>query len=71
MGAMGSMIVAVMMRAAMIRDGSRLIVILVLLSTAIRVSAGRFPSMPLDTISLAAACWIIGWTLFLWSFLLR
>ncbi|NKL21159.1 NnrS family protein [Rhizobium leguminosarum] len=77
MGAMGSMIVAVMMRAAMIRDGSRLTVnptmagafVLVSLSAVVRISADWLPAVPLDTISLAAACWIIGWTLFLWSFL--
>lgn len=76
MGAMGSMILAVMMRAAMIRDGSRLTVnptmagafVLVLLSTAVRVSAGWFPAMLLDAIPLAAACWMVGWALFLWTF---
>ncbi|MBB5539499.1 uncharacterized protein involved in response to NO [Rhizobium giardinii] len=77
MGAMGSMIVAVMMRAAMIRDGSRLAVsppmaaafVLVSLSAVVRISAGWLPAMLLHAISLAAACWIIGWTLFLWGLL--
>lgn len=77
MGAMGSMIVAVMMRAAMIRDGSRLAVnpvmagsfVLVSLSAAVRISAGWLPIMPRDAISLGAACWMIGWALFLWTFL--
>ena len=77
MGAMGSMMLAIMGRAAMARCGMRLLVStelafgfgLVFLSVPIRLSAplfagqGQFPML-----EIAALAWMAGWALFLLNF---
>ncbi|KXF76098.1 short-chain dehydrogenase [Paramesorhizobium deserti] len=77
MGAMGTMILTFMMRAAMIRRGDRLLVsrvmagafVLVCLSAVIRISANWLPDTAVDPVTLAAVCWMMGWALFLRAYL--
>lgn len=77
MGAMGTMMMAIMARAAMVRHGSRLLVshelalgfALVFLSAPIRLSmpfAGEGLSSAL--LQIATVFWIAGWALFLLDF---
>lgn len=77
MGAMGTMILSFMMRAAMTRRGGRLLVsrtmtgafILVCLSALIRLCVAWLPDLPVDPVALAALCWMAGWGLFLRAYL--
>lgn len=78
MGAMGSMMLAIMGRAAMVRRGPALDVsrsfglgfLLVFLSTVPRLAmAGIDSEAYLDLLlRLAACCWMAGWAMFLWDF---
>ena len=77
MGAMGTMLIAIMGRAAMTRQGSRLVLspvlalafALVFLAAAVRLwaSVGGSWGGPF-MLYLAAVLWITGWVLFLWNF---
>jgi len=74
MGAMGTMMLAIMGRAAMVRCGPRLLVSpalalgfgLVFLSAPIRLCIPFAGSAPL--LQIATASWMAGWALFLWDF---
>lgn len=76
MGAMGSMICAFMMRAAMPRKRDILVLnrrmawafSLVWLSALLRILAGTIET-GLDLLAVAAACWITGWACFLWTYM--
>ncbi len=73
MGAMGTMMLAIMGRAAMLRQGERLVLsptlasafALVWLSAPVRIAAGLFPADRLDPVPVAALLWMAGWALFL------
>src|SRR5690606_7732118 len=77
MGAMGSMMLAIMGRAAMVRRGTALGVsrsfsfafLLVFLSPVLRLAmAGIDSEAHLDLLTrLTACCWMAGWALFLWD----
>lgn len=77
MGAMGSMMMAIMLRTAMIRKGRQLVLSpamatafsLVCLSTFLRTHRSWMPGGPVDPLALAAFCWMTGWALFLWCYL--
>lgn len=77
MGAMGSMMMAIMLRTAMIRKGRQLVLSpamatafsLVCLSTFLRTHRSWIPGGPVDPLALAAFCWMTGWALFLWCYL--
>ncbi|WP_105382814.1 NnrS family protein [Neorhizobium alkalisoli] len=77
MGAMGSMMMAIMMRTAMIRKGPQLVLSpamatafsLVCLSSFLRIQRSWIPGGFIDPVALAALCWMTGWALFLWSYL--
>ncbi|MCV3735278.1 NnrS family protein (plasmid) [Rhizobium sp. TRM96647] len=77
MGAMGTMMLAIMSRAAMVRQGDRLVLspplaaafALVWLSAPIRIAAGSVAMEPLMPMRLASLFWIVGWVLFLCSHL--
>lgn len=74
MGAMGTMMLAIMGRAAMVRRGTRLLVSfelaagfgLVCLSVPIRLCVPFVEHAPM--LQIAAASWMAGWALFLWDF---
>src|SRR5690606_27946430 len=78
MGAMGSMMLAIMGRAAMARRGpvlttSRsfgLAFLLVFLSAIPRLAMAGIDSEahPDLLLRLAACCWMAGWAMFLWDF---
>lgn len=76
MGAMGSMMLAIMARAAMIRKNGVLLLgrvmqvgfMCVFVSAAIRVLASSM-AVPVDMVFLAALVWMVGWTLFIIGFL--
>lgn len=76
MGAMGSMMLAIMARAAMIRKNGVLLLgrvmhvgfMCVFVSAAIRVLASSM-TVPVDIMFLAALVWMVGWTLFIIGFL--
>ncbi len=73
MGAMGTMMAALMMRAAMARDEGLLILdrkmawafALICFATMIRVLADWIGSAYFNPIVAAAACWMLAWALFL------
>ncbi|MTH35972.1 short-chain dehydrogenase [Paracoccus limosus] len=75
MGAMGSMMLAIMARAGMVRQGTRLLVSpalalgcgLVHLSVLPRLLMGWSGADPV-LLRLAALIWMAGWALFLWQF---
>ncbi len=76
MGAMGSMMLAIMARAAMVRQGTRLRVspvlgiafALVQLSVLARLLMGWAGADPAPLLRIAALAWMAGWALFLWDF---
>lgn len=76
MGAMGSMMLAVMARAAATRKNGVLLLgramragfVCVFVSASIRVLASSI-KVPIDTIPLAALVWMVGWMLFIKGFL--
>lgn len=73
MGAMGTMMFAIMGRAAMQRRGEYLVLsptlafafMLVWLSAPARIAAGLFPAEAIDLMPVAALLWMAGWALFL------
>ncbi|MDR6756301.1 uncharacterized protein involved in response to NO [Mycoplana sp. BE70] len=73
MGAMGTMMLAIMGRAAMQRRGEYLVLsptlafafILVWLSAPARIAAGLVPAKAIDPVPVAALLWMAGWALFL------
>ncbi|MBB3975634.1 uncharacterized protein involved in response to NO [Rhizobium azooxidifex] len=77
MGAMGTMMLAIMSRAAMARRCDRLVLsptlafafALVWLSAPIRIAAGSMAAETLVPIRVASLFWIAGWALFLCSHL--
>ncbi|MGV1793524.1 NnrS family protein [Rhizobium sp. A37_96] len=77
MGAMGTMMLAFMMRAAMIRQGDVLVLnrkmhfafAFVFLSALLRILAGWIVETEFDPIIAAAVCWIAGWACFLWAYI--
>lgn len=77
MGAMGTMMAALIMRAAMARDGGVLVLngkmacafALICLATMIRILAEWIGSAYCDPIVAAAACWMLAWGLFLIAYL--
>jgi len=77
MGAMGTMMAAVMMRAAMARDGDMLLLsrtmacafALICVATMVRVLAGWIGGAYFDPIIAAAACWMLAWGLFLIAYM--
>ncbi|MCA1403966.1 NnrS family protein [Ensifer sp. IC3342] len=77
MGAMGTMMAAIMMRSAMRRDGAGLIangtmacaIGLVSLSALLRVLAGLPGEAHVDAVVAAAICWMAAWTLFLVAYI--
>ena len=77
MGAMGTMMAALMMRAAMARDGGVLVLsrkmacafALTCLAAMIRILAEWIGSVYFDPIVAAAACWMLAWGLFLIAYL--
>lgn len=76
MGAMGTMILAVMARSVMVRRGDVLVLgkrlalafALVWLSALFRVLAPFLPSTLPDPMHAAAVIWMAGWALFLWVY---
>ena len=76
MGAMGTMILAIMARSAMARRDDILVLnkrlglafALVWLSALLRVSAPFAPSDVPDPIHASAVLWMAGWLLFLWVY---
>lgn len=76
MGAMGSMMLAVMARAAMVRENGRLRLgrrlalafALVFLSAALRIVAPLLPIDWLDPATAPAVTWMLGWLLFLLAY---
>lgn len=77
MGAMGTMMAAIMARAAMVRRGTRLLVSgelafgfgLIFLSVPIRLLAPFVePAAPFSLLQVATVSWMAGWALFLWDF---
>ncbi|WP_018237694.1 NnrS family protein [Ensifer sp. BR816] len=77
MGAMGTMMAALMMRPAMVRDGETLILSrtmawafsLVSLSALLRIGASWIEDGYFNLVAAAATCWMAGWGLFLVTFL--
>ncbi|MBP1884406.1 NnrS family protein [Sinorhizobium mexicanum] len=77
MGAMGTMMAAMMMRSAMRRDGQTLIANgtmacafgLVSLSALLRVLGGLPGEARFDPVVAATICWMAGWTLFLIAYI--
>ncbi|WVT77456.1 NnrS family protein (plasmid) [Sinorhizobium chiapasense] len=77
MGAMGTMMAAVMMRAAMARDEGMLLLsrtmawafALICVATTVRILAGRIGGAYFDLIVTAAACWMLAWGLFLIAYI--
>lgn len=73
MGAMGTMMLAIMGRAAMLRQGETLVLsptlafglALVWLSAPVRIAAGLLPVDGFDSVPIAALFWMAGWALFL------
>jgi uncharacterized protein involved in response to NO len=77
MGAMGTMLIAIMGRAAMARHGTRLLISpvlglafgLVFVAAAVRLWASVGGSYGLGSmLHLATMLWTTGWVLFLWNF---
>lgn len=76
MGAMGSMILAIAGRAAMARQGGRLIAgrglvwafALVWLGTFLRVLTPFVPQNWPDPVMASAALWMLGWSIFLYAY---
>lgn len=76
MGAMGSMILAIAGRAAMVRRGGKLIAgrafavafALVWLAALLRVAAPFGPQDWLNPIIASAALWMFGWASYLWAY---
>lgn len=72
MGAMGTMMLAITARAAMLRRGDYLVLspalafafALVWLSTPVRIAAGLFPTQATDLMPIAVLLWMVGWSLF-------
>ena len=77
MGAMGTMILAIMARSVMARRGDMIVLdkrvalafVLVWLSALFRVLAPFAPSGLPDPTRAVAILWMMGWSLFLWSYL--
>lgn len=76
MGAMGSMILAIAGRAAMARQGGRLLAgwalvvafALVWLAALLRVLVPFVPQNWPDPVVASAALWMLGWSSFLWAY---
>jgi uncharacterized protein involved in response to NO len=76
MGAMGTMILAIAGRAAMARQGGRLIAgrglfsafALVWLATLLRVLTPFVPQTWPDPVMASAALWMLGWSIFLCAY---
>ncbi|SMX50640.1 NnrS family protein [Maliponia aquimaris] len=76
MGAMGSMILAISGRAAMVRHDRKLIAgrglaaafALVWLAALPRVASPFTPEGVFDPITVSAAMWMLGWAVFLWAY---
>lgn len=76
MGAMGAMILGIAGRAAMARQAGRLIAgpglvlafALVWLAAALRILTPFVPQSGPDPVMASAALWMLGWSLFLWSY---
>lgn len=76
MGAMGSMILAIAGRAAMARQGGRLIAgrglvvafAVVWLAALLRVLTPFVPQNWPDPVVASAALWMLGWCIFLWAY---
>ncbi len=76
MGAMGTMILAIAGRAAMVRHGDRLMAgpdlllafALVWSAALQRVLAPFVPSYWPDPVATSAALWMLGWSIFLWAY---
>ena len=77
MGAMGTMIMSIMMRTAMLRKGRQLVLSpvmaaafsLICLSSLLRIFGASLGHGIVDPIISSAGCWMTGWALFLWSYL--
>lgn len=77
MGAMGTMILAIMARAVLVRQDDTLVLdkrlalafSLVWLSALLRILTHFVPSALSDPIRVVAVFWMTGWTLFLWVYL--
>jgi uncharacterized protein involved in response to NO len=76
MGAMGTMILAIAGRAAMARQGGRLLAgrglvtafALVWLAALLRVLTPFVPQSWTDPVVASAALWMLGWFIFLWAY---
>lgn len=76
MGAMGSMILAIAGRAAMARQDGKLIAgrglvsafALIWLAALLRVLAPFVPLNRPDPVTASAALWMLGWSIFLWTY---
>lgn len=76
MGAMGTMVLAISGRAAMTRQGSRLIAgrgftvafALIWLAALLRVASAFVSQEALDPIAVSAAMWMMGWAIYLWAY---
>lgn len=76
MGAMGTMILAIAGRAAMVRQGARLLAgrglvtafALVWLATVLRVLTPLVPQHWPDPVVASAVFWMVGWAIFLWAY---
>jgi uncharacterized protein involved in response to NO len=76
MGAMGTMILAIAGRAAMVRQGGRLLAgrglvtafALVWLAAVLRVLIPFVPQNWPDPVVASAALWMLGWFIFLWAY---